>query len=278
MARRRGRWWRRSPAVRPRLPPAGRAAPGRAAGPSAPRPRLTPSSGSAASTRSSSPSSERGVEGAAGPDPDRPLRTPSSASSCSTIAALGAPMPVDWIVSGRCPRGLPGVAPEPAVVVVHQRLVQQQLGKRHRPAGVARAAGRRGRSGRSAAEWIGTAANATLSARRDRRRSETSRSGISEALRAAIETHLRGHRRLGRRRPASAPPSCSTRSPAAAGGRRGGRAARPGGRRRGRPSGQEAAAEPADLLEIQSCAAATRSARRSRARREWPSSSNSAQI
>ena len=28
-------------------------------------------------------------------------RTPSSASSCRTIAALGPPMPVDWMLSGR---------------------------------------------------------------------------------------------------------------------------------------------------------------------------------
>ncbi len=78
------------------------------------------------------------------------VRAPSSASSEITIAALGPPMPVDWIVSGRpSTERAAAVPPQPAVVVEHPRLAQQRLGEAQRPAGVARAAAPARRAGRS---------------------------------------------------------------------------------------------------------------------------------
>ena len=71
-------------------------------------------------------------------DPTRiARRTPSSARSASTSAALGPPIPVDWIVSSSPRGGPPRVAPEPAGVVAHLRLLEQLLGEQQRPAGVA---------------------------------------------------------------------------------------------------------------------------------------------
>ena len=64
-------------------------------------------------------------------------RAPSAISSVSTIAADGPPMPVAWIVSGSPSGASPGVAPQAAVVVEHQRLLQQRLGQRERATGVA---------------------------------------------------------------------------------------------------------------------------------------------
>ena len=55
------------------------------------------------------------------------VRAPSPISSSTTIAALGPPMPVDWTVSGDAVAGGAGVAPQPAVVVEHQRLLEQRL-------------------------------------------------------------------------------------------------------------------------------------------------------
>ena len=64
-------------------------------------------------------------------------RTPSSASSARTSAALGPPIPVDWIVSSPPARRPPRVAPEPAGVVAHLRLLEQLLGEEQGAAGVA---------------------------------------------------------------------------------------------------------------------------------------------
>ena len=65
------------------------------------------------------------------------VRAPRSASSAITIAALGPPMPVLWIVSGSPSRAVARVAPQPAVVVEHLRLVEQRLGQQQRAARVA---------------------------------------------------------------------------------------------------------------------------------------------
>ena len=64
-------------------------------------------------------------------------RAPSAISSSTTIAALGPPMPVDWIVSGRPSRGQARVAPQAAVVVEHPRAVEQLLGHGERAVGIA---------------------------------------------------------------------------------------------------------------------------------------------
>ena len=62
---------------------------------------------------------------------------PSSARSARTSAALGPPIPVAWIVSSP-PAGRPArVAPEPAGVVAHLRLLEQLLGEQQGAAGVA---------------------------------------------------------------------------------------------------------------------------------------------
>src|SRR3954447_10517065 len=69
------------------------------AGASAPSARLVPSCASASHATTRSPSASSGTSA-----PHVPTRIatsrPSSISSCTTIAALGPPMPVDWIVSG----------------------------------------------------------------------------------------------------------------------------------------------------------------------------------
>ena len=88
------------------------------------------------STSSSSPSAQ--ARSSAVQVPTRTARrTPSSARSASTSAALGPPIPVAWIVSSSPAGGLARVAPEPAGVVAHLRLLEQLLGEQQRPAGVA---------------------------------------------------------------------------------------------------------------------------------------------
>ena len=64
-------------------------------------------------------------------------RTPSSASSCRTIAALGPPMPVDWMLSGR-PSGVSPVYPQsPRAWLLIRGSVEQLLRERQRAARVA---------------------------------------------------------------------------------------------------------------------------------------------
>ena len=65
------------------------------------------------------------------------VRAPSPISSSTTIAALGPPIPVAWIVRSSPSAARPGVAPQPARVVEHARLLQDRLGHEQRAAGVA---------------------------------------------------------------------------------------------------------------------------------------------
>ena len=66
---------------------------------SAPSARLVPSAGDRLGDDEQLAELEPGIERAAGPDPQQPA-APSSTSSAITIAALGPPIPVLWIVSG----------------------------------------------------------------------------------------------------------------------------------------------------------------------------------
>ena len=138
--RRRGRSTRPSRCARRRRRPlpaasprARRRAPTRSCAPSA---RLAPSDASAASATTRSPSARSAASAPQVPTRIASVR-PSSHSSSSTIAALGPPIPVLWIVSSSPSAAAPGVAPQAAVVVEHRRLAEQQLGELERATGVA---------------------------------------------------------------------------------------------------------------------------------------------
>ena len=89
------------------------------------------------STSTSSPGSELRLQRRRRCRPAPPAARPSSARSARTSAALGPPIPVDWIVSSSPAGGLARVAPEAAGVVAHLRLLEQLLGEHQGPAGVA---------------------------------------------------------------------------------------------------------------------------------------------
>ena len=157
----------------------------------APRARLAPSSASAWPATIRSPCSS--PESSAPQVPTRMARfTPSSASSWRTMATLGPPMPVDWMLRGRPSRVCPEYPPEPAGVIAHLRPGQQLLSQgRARPGSPgSRTSDAYGVLG---LRWCGTA-------RAYGRRTgvgcahEAARAG--EALRSAAlgdRAHLRGH-------------------------------------------------------------------------------------
>ena len=101
--RRRDRSSRPAPAEAPPASPAASPAVSSGSGSAvspAPSARLAPSSARASRTTTSSPWPSPGSR--APQVPTRTARlTPSPASSCRTIAALGPPIPVDWMLSGR---------------------------------------------------------------------------------------------------------------------------------------------------------------------------------
>ena len=126
-----------SPAAR-RPRPAPPVSPGSGrSGPSAPSAALAPSAASTRSAATSSPSSRPSASARRRSRSGPAVRAPSPISSSTTIAALGPPIPVDWMVSGSPSARRAGVAPQPARVVEHQRLLEQRLRDRERAVGVA---------------------------------------------------------------------------------------------------------------------------------------------
>ena len=216
------------------VPEAGRAAPGRRR-----RGRRRPAPGWCRRRRAPRwPPAARPASSDASSAPQVPtrssVRAPRSASSAITIAALGPPMPVLWMVSGRAVGGLAGVAPQAAVVVEHLRLGRAATGpaaapgRGRRGAAPARPAARSAGGGscraRRAAAYEGCAAAAIHSA---------ARGGVQ-----VIQGVPRGHGphvRADERRPGHGPQAARRRHPAAVRVHR----PRPGGqhpRRRGRTS------------------------------------------
>ena len=69
--------------------------------------------------------------------PTRTARSaPSSASSRTTIAALGPPIPVDWIAQRAARRRLAVIPPQAVAVVAHPRRVEESLSEQQGVAGI----------------------------------------------------------------------------------------------------------------------------------------------